>query len=394
MDAFSWSDTVKAAFSSCLPCLRPSSPSPSNDVHIHTNNVTHRIVRARPDELEGLLADVPDTDTEAETHSLHSNPGTRSQGRSRKSKRPASRKRITLFGWDLFGRPAIQLPPDDLDDHTGPDVVNGVQTNGNTRPRGESRTRTISSSTLDADAAPLDPSTIEGLSPIQLQERALAAAEEEERRRKRRKERKELKRVARALAMGAIDRDEFEGFQGSGDDGGYPSIPGPFQRPSPAAHGPGEPFGPFVAAQGQQKIDADADDADLGGELYARRSGSGNTSGSDSRSRTSSSKDPSPHASVRQAPHPLTPVVPPPGPRRTNRKSRSSATTSRSTSQSPSLPSPVVPSFPEARVALASPDSLHQRDGGINLGFPSAGFGGVRSKNSDMGAFLARRGDS
>lgn len=227
MDAFSWSDTVKAAFSSCLPCLRPSSPSSilSNDVHIHTNQGSHRIARARPDELEGLLADVPDTDTGAETHSLHSNLGTatRAGGGSRKSKRPATQKRITFFGWDLFGRPAIQLPPDDAD---GPGVpVNNDErrTNGNRRLREGSRPRTISSTTLDADAAPLDLSTIDGLSPTQLQERALAGADEDERRRQRRRERKELKRVARALAMGAINGEDFEGFQGSGE--GYPRIP-------------------------------------------------------------------------------------------------------------------------------------------------------------------------
>jgi hypothetical protein len=428
MAGFSWSDTFKAAFSSCLPFLswsssnnNTTSSTPSNDVHVYTSNGAHRIARARPDELQGLLADVTDTDTDAETHSLHSNLDTRQQrhGRSRKSKRRSEKsKRITFFGWNLFGRPAIQLPPDeDDDDHsTDPASTSDApprRTSGNRRSRDGNSSRTISSSTLDADAAPLDPSIIDELSPAQLQERALAAAaEEERRRRRRRKERKELKMAAQALAMSVEDDDTFEGFQGSGGGGGrkYPHMPSPFVK-HPSKDVPGaETFGPFVGTaaattkwQRQADTDGDADDdADLGGELYGRRSttaSGSNNSGSDSRSRASSSNNPSQQthdqtAHLQPPSHPSQPSLTPASDsnaRRTkNKRSRSSAT-SQSTSQSPSLPSPVLPPYTDPRVALVSPTSPKYE--GVDPGFPSPGFGGFRSKNRDLGAFLARRGD-
>lgn len=50
------------------------------------------IRRARADELEGLLADTPDTDTEAERMSLHSNPG---RGKKRSKRKRESRKKIS-----------------------------------------------------------------------------------------------------------------------------------------------------------------------------------------------------------------------------------------------------------------------------------------------------------
>ena len=64
---FSWSDSFQAAFSSCLPCLK--GPSSNSDVPSDTDEPTPRAnrhnafahaippPRARPDELEGLLAD-------------------------------------------------------------------------------------------------------------------------------------------------------------------------------------------------------------------------------------------------------------------------------------------------------------------------------------------------
>ena len=89
----------------------------------------------------------------------------------------------------------------------------------------DARGRTISTSTLDSDAAPLDPDTIDALSAARAAEaaareaEAAAAAEEERRakeeRRRRRRERKELKRLAmaRALDAQAGADGEFEGFQ-------------------------------------------------------------------------------------------------------------------------------------------------------------------------------------
>ena len=196
MDSFSWSDSVQAVFGSCLACMGRSSRPDSNNEH--GNERSNVISRTRSDELEGLLADSDD----AETLSLHSNLGDRD--RSRRKKR--QRKGIRLFGYDLFGRPPIHLPDDEEDDIGRPrrrERVPDLQ-----------RTRTISTSTLDSDASPLDPSTIEELSVARVAEQV--AKEEEERRakeerRQRRRERKELKRAALALAMSG--EGEFEGFQ-------------------------------------------------------------------------------------------------------------------------------------------------------------------------------------
>ena len=398
MATFSWSDTFKAAFSSCLPCLSSwsaSNPAPddsNNDVLIHTNEGGHRIARARPDELQGLLADVTDTDTEAETHSLHSNIGAEARRRSRKSKRRTTPKLITFFGWNLFGQPAIQLPPDEDGAAADRGDSTPFRSSSSRRTRDRSGSGTISSSTLDADAAPLDPSVIEQLSPVQLQDRALAAAEEE-RRRQHRKERRELKRAARALAVGLTDEDTFEGFPGSGGGGAgaYPRMPSPFAK-RPSAEPNVESFGPFVGADAkgrrQAEVDGDADDADLGGELYARHSATNSNSGSDSRGSSSNNPSQQPHHPTARHLPSLTPVSN--GPRRT-KKSRSSAT-SRSASQSPSLASPVLPPYTNPRVTLVTPTSPQQD--GLDLGFPSTGFSGVRSKNRDLGAFLARRGDA
>ncbi|KAI0069749.1 hypothetical protein K474DRAFT_992611 [Panus rudis PR-1116 ss-1] len=197
MDHFSWYDTFQAAISPCLSCLgRSSAPQlPESD-----DEQSHRR-HARSDELEGLLADASD---DAETLSLHSNIG--DQGRARRKKR-RPKKWIRFFGYDLFGRPPIQLPEseDEGEGDSRPRRSNG---------RSGDRTRTISTSTLDSDASPLDPSAIDELSSARIAE-TLAREEEERRakeeRRRKRRERKEAKRAALALAMAGDG--EFEGFQ-------------------------------------------------------------------------------------------------------------------------------------------------------------------------------------
>ncbi|KAI0327640.1 hypothetical protein GY45DRAFT_1327417 [Cubamyces sp. BRFM 1775] len=301
---FSWSDSLQAALSSCLPCLKSSdAPSDAEDEspshqrssrHQGLNGALAHVVipppRARPDELEGLLADASD---DAETLSLHSNIGSdRRRGGKHKKKRPqrSAPKHIRVFGYDLFGRPpAIQLP--ESDDERG----DGREGGGGTRPR----PRTISTDTLDSDAAPLDPSAIEQLSAARHAE-ALAREEEErkakEERRRKRREKRELKRaaMARALELQTNGNEEFEGFQGSG-----PVYGGPLQPFSPSlGSGSGsqsvsdsQDFGPFAQGQLSQPFDADAalaaeaeadDGADFGGESYTRRPRK-STSGSGSR---------------------------------------------------------------------------------------------------------------
>ena len=216
-----------------------------------------------------------------------------------------------LFGYTLFGRPPIYLSDED-----GKDDPHGI---------GGGRARALvtnSSSTLDSDAAPLDANTIERLtSPDHLA--ALAAQRENERwwleaedeaRRKaeRRARRQERKARARASALSPLaDTDMFEGFQGSG------MVPTsfPFHQAvevipnRPGADGLGRD-GDFDGSNASHS--GDADDADLGGELYVRKkkpSGALSTSGSDSRSRTSTSFSAG-DASHIQNPRPTPPANP------------------------------------------------------------------------------------
>ena len=194
MERFSWTDNLRAAFAPCLACLQPQQRDDEDDErqqynHHHTARGPDYVPRARADELEGLLQDTDD----AETLSLHSNIG-RDDSRRRKRRRP--RKGIKLFGFDLFGKPPIQLPDDDDDDLRAP------------------RSRTISSSTMDSDAAPLDPSTIEQLSAARAAEGAAQREAErlaKEERRRRRREKKAAREAALALALDR-SQDEFEGF--------------------------------------------------------------------------------------------------------------------------------------------------------------------------------------
>ncbi|EPQ53873.1 hypothetical protein GLOTRDRAFT_94902 [Gloeophyllum trabeum ATCC 11539] len=388
MDHFSWSDGIRAVLSPCLPCFRPSSPPADNE---------HRV---RP-ELEGLLADI-ETDTEAETVSLHSNLGDRNR---RKKKKRRNNKSISIFGYDLFGRPPIQLPESD------------DELEGGGRRRTRSGQLTVSSSTtLDSDAAPLDPATIDQLPNMQLR----AAAEAEQRRQKeekraRRRERKEMKKLAAALALESAEGGDFEGFPGSGSGGAHGNIPSPFMPGS--SQGDSSHSGPSKSGRGDQpefQADVDDEDADFGGDFYAKRAtGNGSDRGSDSRSRTSASLsnsgDPARmynhHYTSQCQSSPLAQeeFVHPghePLPKKKKKKSKSSSArdsaSASSTSQSQSLPSPINSNFSESHPEIAAPSPM-LAPGENRGGFPSAGFGvgpgGMRRKTSDMGVFLARRGD-
>ncbi|KAF4601499.1 hypothetical protein EYR38_006153 [Pleurotus pulmonarius] len=356
-DHFSWSDTAYAAFGSCLACFHARQSPRSNETLSNADNHPHNhIVRSiRSDELEGLLVDSGD---DAETLSLHSNPG-RSQ-RRKKSKTRTPRN-ITLFGWNLFGKrkPPIQLPDD------GEEGIDGI-----IRPsRLSSRGTSGSTSTLDSDAPQLSPTLIDSISPEVLRDRALAAeaAEAEERRQKeerrqRRREKRELKRAALALAAGG-DGD-FEGFQGSGADYFHSHSPTSPSLPDSASDG----FGPFVGSThalrpGPSHPDQDDGDetADLDGGVYTRKAVAGSLSGSDSRSRTSASRSdvshhiyqpinqppmphPRPQLHLRPQDRPaidLTPSSSDSVPRKKRSKKSKSSTTSGS--QTPSIRSPASP---------------------------------------------------
>lgn len=201
MTEFSWSDGVRAALSPCLSCFQSrSDPLSEDDADSHNR---HRgpdfVPRARLDELEGLLADADD----AETLSLHSNVGRPSARRKKRSKR--NPKNIQLFGFNLFGRPPIQLPEDDDEDNVD-----------ESHDAARRRPRTISNSTVDSDAAPLDPATIAQLSAARQAENAAQQDAErlakEERRRRKREKKKVLQQAALAAALERGDGGEFEGF--------------------------------------------------------------------------------------------------------------------------------------------------------------------------------------
>lgn len=367
MAEFSWSDSVKAAFAPCLSCLNFSSRTHHNDQPSSQNS-------SRPD-LDRLLQDV-DTDTEVETLSLHSNIG--DSRRKRKKKRRGPSKNITLFGFNLFGKPPIRLE--------GGDDLAAVTTSPTGGHNSSSTVKkSISTSTLDSDAAPLDPSTIAQLSAAQSP--SPGPSEEEvmgkEERRRRRRERKDMKE-ALAKAMARPDA-EFEGFPGSG-----PGLPAP-----------SSPRG-FVLVSSTSPNEDPAEDPDFDAQAYNTRRHPGTTrSESDSRSRTSASLSnpdfPSHyhhhHSSQQPAPIPAPSIQRQNShdiPRKKRKSSRPKGSSSSKTSQTPPLRSPVEPTF-QSRPIIVEPEF----EGFPNDGaFPSTGFGGRMSrKNSEMGVFLARRGD-
>ena len=422
---FSWSDTVKIAVTSCLPCLKPNVSEHEDQPH---NPTINRIPRARPDELQGLLADV-DTDVDAETLSLHFNPGRAKRNMKKKrAKRHDNPRRITFFGYNLFGRP-IQLPDED-----------DALYRGNITP---STTVTAhSTSTFDSDAAPLDSDTIAALSSSNSAAAAQASTDieaqrlkDKEERRKRRREKNGLKRLGESMAAQGIigDGDVFEGFQGSGgfkapllrkDHSRIPSDSGS----GSAVSGSAQEYGPFVVAPDKYlpQPDDDHDDADLDGGVYAHKKhvGKGSRGSSDSRSRTSTST--TNHGPHRALPNPnnvpaqsQSPSSQPQLGRKRNSRTSATAGTS-TTSQSPSLPSPISSAFSneivsprtveegqgffdaEDSVGPSIPDDIKKPVGELStsrLGgeFPMTGFRGFTGAGAkgsrDLGAFLAIRGD-
>ena len=455
METFSWFDSLRALTAPCLDCLH-SSKKERND-------------------LEDLLADsgsASATTADAETLSLHSNPSS-----SPRRKRARFTKHIRLFGWDLFGRrQPIRLPDDDEDDEEGSggegegegggEGEGQAQTEQQRRKKKKRRghrgshrrpsTVTISSSTLDSDAAPLDSAAIIS--------HATNYAEEEVKRaerRERRRQRREMKRAAAlALEQAVMDGDEFEGFQGSGS-GGSPHVGSP-GSPPPLGH---DDRARTMTAQDlrytpdEDDDDDDDDEGDFGGGAYTRRTSGSSDSGrgSDSRSRTSATTSasgqqptgyphsysgkpvqPYNHHYISQQPPATTDAPLLPVRLTRNKSSRSSASGSKSSSSSasstkrsrsspsaplsPSLASPVASAAPlptntntntttTITPPTAPPRTTPQEtfDGftgrgprlqtvGIesqsSSGFPSPGIGGRRTGKRDMGAFLANRGDA
>ena len=433
---FSWSDTVKIAFTSCLPCLSPTSNQHSEHEDQPHNPTINRIPRARPDELQGLLADV-DTDVDAETLSLHFNPGRSKRNMKKKrTKRHDNPRRITFFGYNLFGRP-IQLPDED-------DALY-YRGNGNLTP--STAITAHSTSTFDSDAAPLDSDTIAALSSSDITAAAQTSADveaqrlkEKEERRQRRREKSRLKRLGESMAAQGIieDGDVFEGFQGSGgfmapmrkDHPRTPNakFPGSDSGSGSVVSGSAPEYGPFVAAPDQYlpQPEDDDDDVDLDGGVYAhkKRVGKGSHGSSDSRSRTSTSTaNREPHQTLPDSSNDPAQSQAPSSQPQVGRKrnSRTSATTGTSTtSQSPSLLSPISSVFSNGIIGPSAvehgqglsdakdsvdssiPDDVKKPVGEFptsRLGgeFPMTGFRGLTGAGAkgsrDLGAFLAIRGD-
>lgn len=404
MDSFSYTDNVRAAFASCLPCFKFTASRSENSALNPSSNTEPRSAStiARPlssNDLEHLLRD-----SDSDALSLHSNLGAAARRRARYRRPP--KFSLTLFGYTLFGRPPIYLSDDDGDDSPG---IGG----------GTARALiTASSSTLDSDPAAVDASTIERLtSPDHFsalaaqresERRLLEAKEEARRNAERRARRQERKARARASALVSVDGtshrldvDAFEGFQGSESGTAPTSIP---FHPDPESLGQdGDLCGSNASYSG------DADDADLGGELYTRNkkklSAALSASGSDSRSRTSgsfSAGDASHiqnfpiHSTHQSIPYPHTEMhVPAPLKKRPHRASKRTSTvssvTSQSTSTAPYTPvesitvTPAVAAFP-----VPQERCIHD---GRHADFPSLGLSGRRSpKSLDPRAFMAHRG--
>lgn len=178
-------------------------------------------------------------------------------------------------------------------------------------------------------------------------------------------------------------------------------------------------FGPLQQAQArsaqQLRDEIDFDGADFGAEAYAKRpakSGGSNGTGSDSRSRSSASHSRS--ESVQFNHHYISQMQPaelplPPSPmspsseRPRRKKSRSSRHSVSTATPSVATPPPHNTTFPAIAehdqhpsplesVPIPSHEMLSPPE--TAKGFPSTGFGGgLRRKNSEVGVFLARRGD-
>ncbi|KAF8588178.1 hypothetical protein K439DRAFT_687219 [Ramaria rubella] len=406
MATFSWSDTAQAVFGSCLPYLRCFPTSHNNDTDVGD--------LSRRDELESLLqgAEFSDAEMDADALSLHSQLG-RQNGRKRiQRKRGRNRRTITLFGFDLFGRPL----PDPEASGGGSDHEHDIDSR---------RISRMSSSTLDSDAAPLADDAIAELS-TQTQ-----ARQEAEEARKARKQRHKQKKAAASLAAHA---DAFEGCPGSGP---LPEDFGAFQQ-APAD----QSFIHGHSGSAEEVYGDEEEEADFGASSYIRKAAPRSDSGSGSRSRTSASMSNTQELATVPAHHvPLPPssagssAAPASKAKRSKKSGKRSATTTSSNSQprSPTteayvphvdIASPTREGFVLGNTfegipndggafglegedipdtGLSSPRDLPSpgfaRDLpspglGKSRGFPSPGLGGRKNSLSvsGNGAFLARTG--
>lgn len=403
MDNFSYTDNIRAALASCLPCFAASrsksAPNPSLTATHSEPRSTSIGPSSSANDLEHLLRD-----SDSDALSLHSNLGVPAHRRAKHRRRP--KFSLTLFGYTLFGRPPIYL----TDDDDGDDLPGGrARASGN-----------ASSSTFDSDAAPLDATTIERLtSPDhyaalaaqrERERQQLEAAEAARRKAERRARRQERKARARTEALMSLtsgsprsDMETFEGFQGSGDG----TISASLSSHQPLHFVPDYPNPDRRSGDGDfNGLHSGDEDADLGGELYTRKkkpSAALSASGSDSRSRTSASFSGGDNTHIQNLPiytHPSVPYpqtemhLPTPINKKSHRASKRtsavSSETSQSTSAAPYTPVGSIAETP-AVAAFPAPQERYIRDG-ERTDFPSVGLSGKRRTSSlDPRSFLAHQ---
>ncbi|KAG8855655.1 hypothetical protein FRB91_001888 [Serendipita sp. 411] len=383
MDSFSWSDSIRATIGSCIPCLKADDSDDElregqgrGQRRIGATSLRNNGLSAR-EELERLL-DEPITDAEdAETMSLHSNVGNRKTKKRKSQRGQKTAKSVRVLGIDLFGRRSAHPPPSAVENE------NDEETSlARDNPR---RTRTISTSTLDSDAAPLADDVIvdftsraqERWAPsrtdeeLAIEERMERERIEKELRKEQRKERKEMKRLAETGAFSSsIDGEEFEGFPGSGQ----------VSRSGIPSSDKGDEFGPFVTSTSSQptpKEDKELEDeADFDAAAYTKnrrtgngegsRSGSGSHSRSRSRTSASLSVDgstkthektyrPKARSSEKGTVDPRSPLSDkgspnPSTPRKQSKRSKQSKSSRASSSATTSIPSPISTPSPDVRI--------------------------------------------
>lgn len=288
----SWTDTLRAAMSSCFP-LCSGSGSDDDEHRARSRNVSN------PD-LAALLA----SDSEGDAVSLHSNFRPHSNKRKKRT--------LTMCGMNnLFGRRQKGIRLEGSDDSLLPSApirarTQSTSTEGSDvppRPRGR----------YDSDAAPLDVDTVTA---EEVQRRR-----EKEERRKRRRERKARERLSISLHHPA--EEHFQGFQGSGQ------VPAVYRAEDEYVEVP--PMSP----------PAEDDEADLDGAVYFSKSGrSLGADGSQTHSRssaTSSSAPFSPQTPLFQQQDPMVvgqqygPMSPMQIPKKKRKSSKRSADTRSST---------------------------------------------------------------
>ena len=316
---------------------------------------------------------------------MHSNPGRgRRRGGKRKSKSGAHGKprRITLFGFDLFGRPPIQLPDDDAEDDEDEALLFRRHCHRSGSGSASTPPTTLTAQSFDPDAALLEISTIQEISVPQATEATEAEVKPLKEKEERRQRRKARKRLVQAGVVG--DGKEFEGFQGSGGlallkcpsgaGGGTTATSSSgshsrsqLQSQSQESRGG---FGHFVSAP-PPAAEEDDEEADVDGSLCSRKK---STSGTHSNGGASDSR-----------PNP--------------------SSLSRSTVEQEQGFFNL-----ENELPIREEEGVHGRIGGGGFpvrgisapggGFPMTGFAGAKSvgggggkRSRDFGAFLARQGD-